>query len=95
MMRFDERRWAWLLSVTAAIAAVVFATALVIQRLASGWFLDLGISVSAVGYVVLAVAVLGAVAATFGGIFGLVVGLLRVVRWAVGVPAPRARPSHP
>jgi hypothetical protein len=94
-MRFIEQRWAWILSITAAITAVVLATAWVIQRLASGWFQEQGIPTSAVGYVVLALAILGAIAATFGGILGFVIGLLRVVRWAVGVPAPRARPSHP
>lgn len=77
------------------ITAIVLGMSVVVHLLTWAWFRDLGIPVSAVGSLVLAVLALGAIAAVIGGTLAFVVGLLRVVRWAVGVPAPRARPSHP
>jgi hypothetical protein len=95
MMRLHRGGLAWILTTAAVITAIVLGMSVAIHLLTSARFRDLGVPVSAVSSIVLAIMALGAIAAGIGGTFACVVGLLRVVRWGVGVPAPRSRPSHP
>ncbi len=89
-MKFDQRTSIRILAKSAAAIVVVAVTSWFIHVLTSEWFRELGIPVSAGGSIVLAVLVLGAVF----GLLIFMISLLRVVRWGVGVPAPRTRHSH-